>query len=568
MLAPQNEVAQALQDGTFTLQPNGKYLCVCKSEILKSSIKNHLATAKHKMATQKLPKETKRSNHLEKTRNTAKSMLAPRNEVAQALQDGTFTLQPNGKYLCVCKSEILKSSIKNHLATAKHKEMATTHMRSRTGREERTGSEGKLSRNEMQGATPMFKKQVKFSTASAPRVNGMVPVAREREMRPSDHHRQNYAKKEKSRKSETREPCPVEEGDSDTGDSEEEVGLSQGEDEGEEEEEEISQGEEEQRQEEEEEEQSQEEEEEQSQEEEEEEQSQEEEEEQSQEEEEEEQSQEEEEEEQSQEEEDEQSQEEEEKEQSQELSEEESQQSKGGDNRDLSTSTAPYRMASQPRGNVYIFNYKFAGKHNYREGAEHDSETIQATFTNMGYRVFTKESLSRRATLMELKLIRDEASIRDVDSMIMFFLSHGKGVRDFLTEDGLSLCLSRIHQMFTDAQCPALRGKPKIFFTNFCRKGGFETCPVFEASDPPRDMVTIHASGEGIDALRNTAFGTYFIRNLCQVLQEHAGKKSLRDIYLELDRSAAERGGTQPMWEDFVFRNFYFSPTKTKTSSM
>ncbi|XP_047491824.1 uncharacterized protein LOC125041106 isoform X2 [Penaeus chinensis] len=422
MLAPQSEVAQALQDGTLTLQPNGKYFCVCKSEIVKSSINKHLASAKHKMVTQKLLEETKN-----------------RSDEKQALQDGTCTLQPNGKYLCVCNAELVKASIKKHLTSKKHLEKVSRQAvrgPSRPGKDSNTNHLEKTRKMTHSMLAPQSEVAQALQDGTLTlQSNGKYLCVCKSEIVKSSINKHLASAKHK---------------------------LS------------------------------------------------------------------------------------------------------------LSTSTEPYRMASQPRGNVYIFNYKFTGKHNYRSGAEHDSETIQATFTNMGYRVFTKEDLSRRATLMELKLIRDEESTRDVDSMIMFILSHGKGVRDFLTEDGLSLCLSRIHQMFTDAQCPALRGKPKIFFTNFCRKGVFETCPVFESSDPPRDMVTIHAAGEGIDALRNTAFGTYFIRNLCQVLQEHAGEKSLREIYLELDRSAAERGGTQPMWEDFVFRNFYFSPTKsnTKTSGM
>lgn len=43
-------------------------------------------------------------------------------DVAQALRYGTCTLQPNGKYLCVCKTELMKASIKRHLASNKHLE--------------------------------------------------------------------------------------------------------------------------------------------------------------------------------------------------------------------------------------------------------------------------------------------------------------------------------------------------------------------------------------------------------------------------------------------------------------
>ncbi|XP_063612148.1 caspase-1-like [Penaeus indicus] len=217
----------------------------------------------------------------------------------------------------------------------------------------------------------------------------------------------------------------------------------------------------------------------------------------------------------------------------------------------------PYTMTSDPPGHVYVFNNDFEGHELERRGAKQDSDNLQKTFIRMGYEVFLLKNLSARRTMAEVDRIRSDSALAKVDALIMVFLSHGKRDIKFQAQDGKTLDLRKIRRNFTHSLCPNLKGKPKIFFTNFCRGKDLQTQT--DGVEPTRDMVTIHACQDGIAALRNPRSGTYFVRALCSVLQEHAAHKSLRDIYYELERKMREMKGTVPQWEDDVFRDFYFT---------
>ncbi|XP_037796839.1 caspase-2-like isoform X2 [Penaeus monodon] len=221
------------------------------------------------------------------------------------------------------------------------------------------------------------------------------------------------------------------------------------------------------------------------------------------------------------------------------------------------TPIPPYSVRSDPPGHVYVFNNDFKGHEQERRGAKQDSRNLQQTFTSMGYKVFLLENLSAQQTMAEVDRIRSDPALARVDALVMVFLSHGKRALKFLAQDRATLDLRKIRRNFTNSLCPNLKGKPKIFFTNFCR--GRELQIQTDGVEPTRDMVTIHAVQHGIAALRHTRDGTYFVKALCLVLQKHAADKSLRDIYLELERKTKEINGTLPQWEDDAFREFYFT---------
>ncbi|XP_027206766.1 caspase-3 isoform X3 [Penaeus vannamei] len=226
--------------------------------------------------------------------------------------------------------------------------------------------------------------------------------------------------------------------------------------------------------------------------------------------------------------------------------------------------TTPYVIRSNPPGHVYVFNNDFKGKGQgkERDGAEHDSQNLRTTFEAMGYKVILRPNLGAQQTMEEVDRIRQDSALAHVDALVMVFLSHGIRPFKFQAQDWEILSLQRIRRQFTHSLCPHLKGKPKIFFTNFCRgrRRQIQTDGDVEAT---RDMVTIHAVQQGIVALRDCRLGTRFVRALCEVLREHAATKSLREIYLELARKSTEIKGTLPQWEADVFREFYFMQQAT-----
>ncbi|KAK8744036.1 hypothetical protein OTU49_000976, partial [Cherax quadricarinatus] len=217
-----------------------------------------------------------------------------------------------------------------------------------------------------------------------------------------------------------------------------------------------------------------------------------------------------------------------------------------------------YTVRSIPRGHVYVFNYKFPPPYQ-RAGAEHDSTNIREIFTELGYKVFIHEDLTKKQTLDTIKDIRKDPKLHNVDSFIAFFLSHGENAYEFQTYDKKRLELKNLRSEFSDTKCPQLKKKPKIFMANYCRGRSIEKVDFDDKRvEVTQDIVTIHATTEGVMALRSHDKGTIFIKCLCDVLRDIKGTIDLRTIYGRLYLSMMRCGGTKPMWEDVGFRNFYF----------
>ncbi|KAK7066304.1 hypothetical protein SK128_005079 [Halocaridina rubra] len=221
----------------------------------------------------------------------------------------------------------------------------------------------------------------------------------------------------------------------------------------------------------------------------------------------------------------------------------------------------PYPVTSSPVGKVHIFNYLFTDRltdPKERKGAKEDSTNLMITFSKLDYQVFIWEDLTAEETNDKLDEISMDKELKQMDVLIFFFLSHGRESHKFYTKDVQQLDLKDIWCKFTGTQCPAMKKKPKIFFTNFCR-GEDEELPECDAVvDVPRDIVTIHAATEGITALRNTKLGTHFVRALCDILDREGKNLHLREIYIKLSHSVRKIRGRTPKWEDTRFRPFYF----------
>jgi len=59
---------------------------------------------------------------------------------------------------------------------------------------------------------------------------------------------------------------------------------------------------------------------------------------------------------------------------------------------------------------------------------------------------------------------------KDADMFVMFVLSHGEDGH-FYTLDGKKISIDKIVNSFDAHECPALRGKPKLFFIQACQGG-------------------------------------------------------------------------------------------------
>ncbi|XP_042223340.1 ankyrin-3-like [Homarus americanus] len=243
-----------------------------------------------------------------------------------------------------------------------------------------------------------------------------------------------------------------------------------------------------------------------------------------------------------------------------------------------------YKCTTNPKGHVLILNYEFTGTHNERRGSTTDVKNLNNVFTQMGYRVTTHKDLNKQESIKALEEFRNNEELGKVDSVFVCVLSHGEDKETFYTADNKTLTVNEVRNMFTDNECPNLKGKPKVFLMNFCRGKKKEKGCIIDKTrtdsvmiprspehhsdstdsvmEVPRDMFTFYATVEGIMALRNVYEGTFFVQALCQILAAYAHRDHLSELALKVRNHMVDRMcGTTPDWEDYFFKKFYLNPT-------
>ncbi|KAK7085399.1 Cysteine-type endopeptidase activity protein, partial [Halocaridina rubra] len=93
----------------------------------------------------------------------------------------------------------------------------------------------------------------------------------------------------------------------------------------------------------------------------------------------------------------------------------------------------------------------------------------------MGYSVKIFGNLNNENTLNTLEEFSQDENLGIADSVIVCMMSHGIDGHTFYTSDGKTISVYEIYDIFKDRRCPHLRGKPKVFFFNFCRGPRWET---------------------------------------------------------------------------------------------
>ena len=226
-----------------------------------------------------------------------------------------------------------------------------------------------------------------------------------------------------------------------------------------------------------------------------------------------------------------------------------------------------YNLPEGSKGLVVVFNYIFRNQPGpwFRKGAPFDGPRIELIFTNLGFQVKVFEDLTKQATFRQLEEIAT-CELQEKGAFLLFFLSHGDRDRRenyFHTVDHKTISVQEIRRFLTDSRCPAMIGKPKIIFFNFCRGVAAQTNPeIFVDSlsfeEIPKDFAIVQAAQPGIMAVR-TGQGTVFVSSLCDILEQHATSKELKQI-VNLTSDLMERSqGTTASVEFIQFRKeFYF----------
>ncbi|XP_072180995.1 uncharacterized protein [Diadema setosum] len=230
-----------------------------------------------------------------------------------------------------------------------------------------------------------------------------------------------------------------------------------------------------------------------------------------------------------------------------------------------------YCMSLRNKGIVFVLNNNNYVDRGVRKGSEIDVINVTHVFNEIGYIPVVKQNLTGQEILGALAEVK-RATRKIHTSVVLVFMSHGiqEGIYG---SDGVVITVEEIKEMFSGKNCPALIGKPKIFFFQACRgnkltksatddrtlsviptshnlddEGFLNTfAKETEGIDPARvnelqnlstastarnhlpaletdgvpdnaDMYIAHATSEGYFAIRDRVNGSWFIQALCEEL--------------------------------------------------
>ncbi|CAL8368823.1 unnamed protein product [Boreogadus saida] len=239
-----------------------------------------------------------------------------------------------------------------------------------------------------------------------------------------------------------------------------------------------------------------------------------------------------------------------------------------------------YPLTSKPTGLCLIINNENFQDGTNRRGTEKDAESLADVFSWLGFQVLMCKDQTASDMAQVTKLLADLKDLaglqkckleewsdgrftplsvlpRHGDAFVCCVLSHG-AEKVVLGVDRKPLPISNITWAFNKEHCPALLGKPKVFFIQACQGHRLQTglvmdddhaleCDALDLGRPKvedglrvvsipaeADILVAVATVEKFQAVRHRENGSWFIQSLCEQLRE--GCPRGEDITLILRR--------------------------------
>jgi hypothetical protein len=191
---------------------------------------------------------------------------------------------------------------------------------------------------------------------------------------------------------------------------------------------------------------------------------------------------------------------------------------------------------------VIINNEKFKGeklKDLENDDAKHTPWLLSA-FHSLHFRNMYRENLSSKAMLKTLEDVALEQDLRQHDALCVFFLSHGSS-NTVVGSDGKDVHIRDILQIFSDKNCPQLKGKPKLFFVHACRsaedrKVKPKFCPENDEIIPYSDMILCYSTVNGFSVEDHLPIGSDYCCELARILYWDPFDKDLIEILNLVDK--------------------------------
>jgi hypothetical protein len=196
-----------------------------------------------------------------------------------------------------------------------------------------------------------------------------------------------------------------------------------------------------------------------------------------------------------------------------------------------------YNMCHKNRGFCLILeNETFSDRHastrvlGRRYGSHVDAEKAKKVFSNLGFQVHHHKDLNREQTMAVLKSM-SKADHSENDCFACIVLTHGNH-GELFAQDG-KYTIDILFRYFLADICSTLCGKPKLFFIQACQGGMLDNGvlvrqTVRDSTDGVSyfkiptyaDFMIAYSTLPGFYSFRNTEKGSWFIRSLCDILQD------------------------------------------------
>ncbi|XP_045592525.1 caspase Dronc isoform X2 [Procambarus clarkii] len=261
-----------------------------------------------------------------------------------------------------------------------------------------------------------------------------------------------------------------------------------------------------------------------------------------------------------------------------------------------------YKNLTMPRGLVFMANFKNFNndEHSPRTGSETDVKNLTMLFSQMGYSIPNVHlNMKKYETIKALREFQALDDLNYVDSCIVVIMSHGRDEKSFYTSDNNFLSVNDVVERFSNKECPALQGKPKIFIFQYCRGTapdiGVPPVPqpvmhsraldvqtdsahfgeaIIDRHPTYTDMYIAYSTVEGFVSFRHPKRGSWLMEAICFVFMNNACDHELDSLMKMVSRRVRDNytdDGNKQVCE-FVNRafdrHFFFNPEPLRNTGL
>lgn len=208
-------------------------------------------------------------------------------------------------------------------------------------------------------------------------------------------------------------------------------------------------------------------------------------------------------------------------------------------------------MTRKPRGTCLILNNsEFNGNLPRRWGSEIDVDRMERLFSDLHFRVRVYQDLTAEEMRTRLRNTAQDDSQHHSDCLIVIIMSHGSNGWIMGSDGQMIHTFDDVCEEFSNANCEALQGKPKVFFIQACQGGrvdrghkavmdtadatySFRTAPHVAPKEQITafsDIFVAEATIPNHVSMRNTVNGSWFVKAIHDVFRKKAYNTHLVDL--------------------------------------